>query len=114
MRTCPGVFKELYRGFALYWNSDGYNVDGGRSFARTIEGARAELDRDIEASLARDRQTHAVKLDEAKSRGLWACRSGDTVTLYTPDSEPRTMTIRQYRNEVFDIEEKYNSDVVFA
>lgn len=112
MRLSPGIFKGMYRGYPIYWTNDGYNVDGSSASCATMAEIRTGIDAEIKAQAERDQSEHTIKLAAAKERGLWAKREGDSVTLYTPDGV-RHMTIRQYRNEVFDIEEKYDADVVF-
>lgn len=105
-----GIHKETYRGCNIYW-SGSYSIEGSGWYSK-IADARRAIDDSIAAEEAHDRSVHATRLEAAKARGLWAERAGDAVVLHTPDGV-RHMTIRQYRNEVFDLEEKYNADIVF-
>jgi len=113
MKLSPGIFKGMYRGVPIYWDNDGYNADGSQHSCRTLAELHAGIDASLASEALRERDEHARKLADAKSFGLWAERDGDVVLLHTPDGD-RSMSIRQYRNEVFDIEEKYDRDVVFA
>ena len=106
-----GAFKGTYRGHGIYWDGQ-YNTDGDLP-SRTLAELKGKIDASITARMKRVADTHAIELAKAKERCLWAQRDGESVTLHTPDGI-RQLTIRQYRQEVFDIEEKYGASIVMA
>lgn len=104
-----GAFKENYRNQGIYWDG-GYNLDGSGHY-RTIGEARAAVDRMHEQTAKRESQEKSQKIAD----GAIVCeRQGDSVTVNYPDGTREEMTIRQFRQRVFEIEDKYNRETVFV
>lgn len=107
-----GIFKELYRGYGIYWKGT-YNVEGGGSFA-TIKEARAVVDADTLDREARDAAKRGAKVADARANGgIVATREGDVVTVEFPD-KTLTVSIREYRLKSRDWEDEYDTEIVFA
>lgn len=72
----------------------------------------------VEAYLAGRRQGQkdldAQRLQKFDNSKLRAVRDGDNVTVEYPDGRSETMSMREYRQKVFDIEEKYGTDVTLV
>jgi hypothetical protein len=106
MRTTFGVFKEVHNGDGIYWDGT-YNVEGVGSYSSIAEARQAiddkrkrQQDRELAEKLARIDAGRAVKAE----------RAGDTVTVFC--NPPRTMTIREYRQRVFDMEDEFGKEIV--
>ena len=101
-----GAFKELYRGEGIYWRST-YNVEG-RGDYRTLEEARAAID-----AYWTERAARLLDAEDARlvAGSILAVRKGDSITVNFPEG-PRTMSMREYRTTVFQLEEQYATDFV--
>lgn len=100
-----GVFREIYRGQGIYWAGT-FNIEGRGEF-KTISSARTAIDGHVAAYESRELQS---RLRQVRSGAIACVRDGDNVTVHT---EPVcVMTIRQFRQSVFDIEERENRDTV--
>ena len=109
MGASMGVFKGLYRGQGIYWDG-AYTLDGSGNY-RTMGEAHSAVDR---MTVERER-LEAEERQRAVDNGAIVCvRAGDSVTVRYPDKAQETMTIRQFRQRVFDIESSYNRDTVIV
>jgi hypothetical protein len=109
MSLSMGAFKECYRNQSIFWDG-AYNLDGSGSY-RTIGEARAAVDRMHEQTSKREAQEKEAKI----AGGAIVCeRQGDTVFVNYPDGTREEMTIRQFRQRVFKIEDQYGLETVFA
>lgn len=102
-----GVFKRRHKGYGIYWRGS-YNVEGDGCYRTLGEAVEA-----IEGHLAERAEREQREQSERLKAGnvMRAHRSGDIVTVHTPDGA-LTMDIRQYRREVFQIQDKYDMDIV--
>lgn len=105
-----GAFKGLYRGYGLYFSRGQYVTDSLCGEWPTIAEARGAVDRAIASREAREKAEKDAKIAAGAVR---AVRDGDNVVLHLPDG-PRTMTIREYRRDVFDLEDRYGEIVMEA
>lgn len=107
MKATFGIFKGLHNGYGIYWQDKAYNVEGDGSFA-TIADARSSIDKHVEEQHKREYQ---AALDKVASGAIRADRIGDMVTVQLPTGTI-TVSIREYRNNVFLWEEKFDRDIV--
>lgn len=106
-----GIFKELYRNHGIYWHGrDGYG-DETRGYGDTLSDAKHAIDNIIANIEKREADEKAAKI--ANGNCLVCRRTGDRVTVETPDGT-LSMSIREFRNRVFDLEDQYDKDTVFA
>ena len=103
-----GIFKGLYRGQGIYWAQGAYNLDGS-GYYKTIADARHAIDQMIEE---RGKGELAEARGKISGGAIRASREGDTITLHYPDGTQESMPIRQFRQRVFDIEDKWGAEVV--
>jgi hypothetical protein len=108
MNDSWGVFKGVYRGDGIYWSGT-YNVEGRGDF-ETIAACHQFIDDKIlKADTAKDEDGKAkIEL----GRGIGVKREGDNVRIFFPEGE-RQMTIRQYRQTVFEMEEQLGKEFVW-
>lgn len=104
-----GIFKENYRGYGIYWSGK-YNVNGDGEF-NTITETRGNIDQSIEQQEKQERNESLEK--SASGDYLVVHRDGDNITVETPDGV-LSLTVKQYRSCVFDLEAKYNKSVIFV
>ncbi len=106
-RSTFGAFRELYQGRGIYWQDSSYNIEGNGSY-RTIADCRAA----IVAHNATIAKREADAKQEAVTLGaIPARRNGDSVTVELP-SGTVTVTVREYRQNVFNWESQFDRDIV--
>ena len=109
MSLSMGAFKEVYRNQGIYW-AGSYNLDGSGDY-RTLGEARAAVDR---MHLETAKREQAEKESKVASGAIVCQRVGDSVTVNYPDKPAEVMTIRQFRQRVWDIESAYDLDTVIV
>lgn len=111
MRLTFGIFKSTYRGYGIYWSSK-YNVEGDGQYD-SMSAAKLAIDARIERNTEKDRQTAEGKIASGSIRGIKDV-TNSTMTLVFPNGNTEIMTLRQFRQQVFEIEEKWATEVVIA
>lgn len=109
MAATFGIFKCIYRSQGIYWDGS-YNLDGQGSY-RTLAEAKLAIDNHIESCRNRESAEHVAKVSSGEF--ILAHRDGDSVRLELPEGE-KTITIREYRQTVFDMEDRYGKSFLFV
>lgn len=109
MNLSMGAFKECYRSQSIFWNGS-YNLDGSGDY-RTIGEARRAVDLMWSMREQTEREEIARKLANG---AIPVSRNGESVHMTLPDGTSQTMTIRQFRQSVFQIEEQWDRETVFV
>lgn len=108
-KTDWGIFKGTYAGEGIYWQG-AYNVEGLGQFD-TMQGARDYIDNLHKARAARASAEAMAKVQAGKA--ILCERQGDMVKVHLPSGTVE-MTIRAYRQQVFDLEKKHGREFVWA
>ncbi len=108
MRGTFGAFKGLHAGRGIYWSGT-FNVEGDGEY-RTIKEARARID---EMNARYSAEDLAKRRAQAASGNYLVVRCvGDGRSIETPDGLLVFKTMREFRQNVFDVEEKYSMETV--
>lgn len=101
-----GIFKGTHNGHGIYWNGS-YNIEGVGKLD-TIAKAKAAIDGLMATRLARE---HDEKIAKIQAGAIAAERIDETVLIHLPTGAV-TMTIREFRQRVFDLEDCHGEIVL--
>jgi hypothetical protein len=103
-----GIFKGVHNGQGIYWGGT-YNVEGNGQYA-TMAQAKSAIDEQAAKWKAKE---HADDLARIEAGAIRAVRQGETVTVHLK-AGPLELTLRQYRNQVFDLEDQHGEIVLLG
>lgn len=110
MATTFGAFRELYRNQGIYWAGT-FNIEGHGEY-RSLNDAKAAIDRHIEALKAVDAARQSAAVDSAS---LIAHKNADgSYTIVTPNGPMHCVSKNAVRSVVFSLEEKFDTSLVWA
>ena len=109
MRGTFGIFKGLHAGRGIYWSQGTYNVEGNGNYASKVQ-AIAEIDRYNAAMDAKEQADARAKAESGKY--LVVTRNGEGRAVSTPDGIVLFATMREFRQAIFDLQDRYGMDSV--
>lgn len=110
MKMTFGAFKQVHDGFGIYW-AGSYNVEGDGSYT-TIHEAKVAIDQRNLSRKAREDAETIAKI--ATGNYIVARKLGDEVSVSTPAGPITFGTMRAFRQQVFELEERFGMDLIWA